>query len=1013
MKNKLLFLPLLFTAFLTIGCSTPNKDQGQEHTHTYSESWTYDSTYHWHAATCGHDVVEAKAAHTLTDWVIDVDATETSNGSKHRTCSICSYREDAVIDKVAHVHSPGTPVEENRIEPGCETSGSYDLVTYCTTCLEEISSEHFTINPLGHNFGAPTYQWSIDHHACTARRVCQRDNNHVEEETASATINITTQPTFETEGVATYTANFENSAFATQEVEAPVEVKQHSYSDEWTYDESGHYHQCIDPGYEHLRIDEGAHHFSDVGLHDRHKCITIERCDDCGYEHEKITAENSSPDETLFNYSIVYKTYAKITPKDKELLSGTVVIPAEIGGYPVCQIPDYAFINCEQIETLVIQGPGIQIGENAFFSCDNLKTVIFASTFDYVNLGYENFGNCYKLQEFYVLNGRQGQHHSYDGILYNNYDAIYAPYVFPNNGHVNIKEGTVNILSYLFKDRENLKSVTIPDSVIEICERAFATSGLEEVEFGSGVRTIGNYAFSATKLREVIFPDSLRTIGEYAFSGIRPSLSSVTLNAGLTTINNGAFLGCYYLVTIINHSDLSLEMGNTTNGYVAYYAYEILNDPSETEFTKEDGFMIRLNPEGYVLYKYLGSEENITIPSGVVKIFDSAFAENATIKSVTCNDELKEIGDRAFYNCDNLETITFNEGLESVGDDSFYHNSNLKSVDFPDSLTSLGINFYACDLDYLHLPKNLTSFDNFIVYYGNIKSFHVSCPLDADFQFPSNIEKVKFDGNCKTLQLNYGISSDTLMSIEFGEGVENIIGPVNSTNFVKYVTFSNTVKSLSDNVLNGFIGYKVELPSSLTSVSGGNYSSNQFPFTVINHSSLDNDEFASWSDDVVNDINDSRCIKYDDNGFIYYKVDISDSSEDYSNYELVDYIGTARMVTNDKNFKRFRTYAFRDKEFESLTFTGNIENYFYNWDMEYCHLFALCPNLNHLVLPFCTNYQMMGDISGLINTCPLLTDLYINMTLEQWSETWMGEYNAHFDLNIATLHFLDGNLPNS
>ena len=28
--------------------------------HTYSEDWTTDETYHWHASTCGHDVVSSK-----------------------------------------------------------------------------------------------------------------------------------------------------------------------------------------------------------------------------------------------------------------------------------------------------------------------------------------------------------------------------------------------------------------------------------------------------------------------------------------------------------------------------------------------------------------------------------------------------------------------------------------------------------------------------------------------------------------------------------------------------------------------------------------------------------------------------------------------------------------------------------------------------------------------------------------------------------------------------------------
>ena len=37
---------------------------GSSHRHSYATAWSYDDTYHWHAATCGHDVISSKAAHT-------------------------------------------------------------------------------------------------------------------------------------------------------------------------------------------------------------------------------------------------------------------------------------------------------------------------------------------------------------------------------------------------------------------------------------------------------------------------------------------------------------------------------------------------------------------------------------------------------------------------------------------------------------------------------------------------------------------------------------------------------------------------------------------------------------------------------------------------------------------------------------------------------------------------------------------------------------------------------------
>lgn len=70
------------------------------HSHTYSDEWSKDATYHWHAATCEHTTqVSNKGTHTFGAWVIDTAPTETSGGTRHRVCSLCQYREDGKLDK--------------------------------------------------------------------------------------------------------------------------------------------------------------------------------------------------------------------------------------------------------------------------------------------------------------------------------------------------------------------------------------------------------------------------------------------------------------------------------------------------------------------------------------------------------------------------------------------------------------------------------------------------------------------------------------------------------------------------------------------------------------------------------------------------------------------------------------------------------------------------------------------------------------------------------------------------
>ncbi len=52
-------------------------------------------------------------------------------------------------------HVPGEPVKENEVAPTCTDAGSYDEVTYCAVCHEELSRVTKTVPALGHAPGEP------------------------------------------------------------------------------------------------------------------------------------------------------------------------------------------------------------------------------------------------------------------------------------------------------------------------------------------------------------------------------------------------------------------------------------------------------------------------------------------------------------------------------------------------------------------------------------------------------------------------------------------------------------------------------------------------------------------------------------------------------------------------------------------------------------------------------------------------------------------------------------------
>ena len=78
---------------------------------------------------------------------------------------------------------------------------------------EPLTEEDVTVAPLGHAWGEPTYKWNKDNASVTARCICQRDKDHVLEETVKTTVTSDDKT-----GKTTWTAQFENEVFTTQTV---------------------------------------------------------------------------------------------------------------------------------------------------------------------------------------------------------------------------------------------------------------------------------------------------------------------------------------------------------------------------------------------------------------------------------------------------------------------------------------------------------------------------------------------------------------------------------------------------------------------------------------------------------------------------------------------------------------------------------------------------------------------------------------------------------------------------
>ncbi len=200
----------------------------------------------------GHDLVQ-HGAQAVTCTTVGWDA--------YVTCSRCNYTTYAEKAALGHdwgdaAYTWSADYDECTARRVCKRDSShYEDVTvsataadFPATCTENaktvytatfgdpFATQTVTVTAegtaAGHDWGEATYTWSEDRGKCTASRVCKRDGNHVETETADVTLQTTGNTC--TGGVTTYSVTFTNPAFVAQ-------------SDTVTFDGVGHSEEII-PG---------------------------------------------------------------------------------------------------------------------------------------------------------------------------------------------------------------------------------------------------------------------------------------------------------------------------------------------------------------------------------------------------------------------------------------------------------------------------------------------------------------------------------------------------------------------------------------------------------------------------------------------------------------------------------------------------------------------------------------------------------------------------------------------
>ena len=141
------------TRVCSVCSAKEDKDIGKL-SHTKS-GWIKDENNHWKICTVCNAVIEDKTAHTFGNWVIDENATEATEGSRHRECIICGRINRETIPALGHTHSFDREVTEHEYLKSAATC-TVPAVYYKSCNCGEKGTETFeygTVNPDNHTGG--------------------------------------------------------------------------------------------------------------------------------------------------------------------------------------------------------------------------------------------------------------------------------------------------------------------------------------------------------------------------------------------------------------------------------------------------------------------------------------------------------------------------------------------------------------------------------------------------------------------------------------------------------------------------------------------------------------------------------------------------------------------------------------------------------------------------------------------------------------------------------------------
>lgn len=319
-------------------------------------------------------------------------------------------------------------------------------------------------------------------------------------------------------------------------------------------------------------------------------------------------------DEAFFGCSNLYKiiNFSTLQLSKKSSKHGEIAQYAEkiLTGNELTTIGDFQFRSSEGVLYLTnyighdtrIDLPNVFnennyfIDDYAFYNCNYLDTINIPEAIEYI--GKAAFCDCSALTSATIPHGIEEI-------------EDYTFYKCISLDSINIPETTNYIGEYAFYGCDNLKNITMPDSMTSIGNRAFeGCISLSSIDIPKGI-----------------------TIGDYAFYGCN-SLHTMTMLGDVISIGEWGFKDCHELDTVSAYSIAGwcyIDFNSPTANPIYYARKLYFNGEFITKLT------IDATSIGDYAFYNCDSLTQIIIPDSLETIGEDAFYDCKNVKAIYCN----------------------------------------------------------------------------------------------------------------------------------------------------------------------------------------------------------------------------------------------------------------------------------------------------------------------------------------------------------------------------------------